>query len=759
MSTRQRSVSWAILLVVLLVSRPGAFGEEEAVVDAPISIIPAPVVLERGEGFLLVEHPFGVLLESGTHAPKGFSRFLGGLCANHSNVVGPLSLTAKDAPERLGEEGYLLDVTPQGITLTARAPAGFFYGVQTLRQLLPADAGESAPTTDRPWRIPALHVEDRPRFPWRGMHLDVGRHFRTADEVKRFLDLMAYFKLNTFHWHLTEDQGWRIEIKRYPKLVEVGSRRAESPKPGARTEGDGTPYAGHYTQDEIREVVAYAAERFITVVPEIEMPGHAQAAIAAYPELGNTDEPLGVRTRWGVSRHVFNVEESTFEFLEKVLDEVMALFPGPFVHIGGDECPKDEWKASAKAQARMKAEGLKDEHELQSWFVRRIERYLAAHDRRLIGWDEIQEGGLPPGAAMMVWRSVQYGIDAVRQGHDVVMSPTSHCYFDYCQGDPRFEPEAIGGLLPLERVYAFEPVPAGLTADEAKHVLGAQGNLWSEYLRDFDHVLYMAFPRGAALAEVVWSPAAHRDLDDFRRRWADLEPRLALMGASVRREPPRLVAEALIFSERGSVAFEDPGWGRVIRYTLDGSVPGPGALPYLRPIRLEKTAVVTAATFPESGSGPASAPVRVDAVRYDAPPPAGELEPGLIVSGYEGEFSRVPDFLSLDATFRKPTDGFGLGHGEPENACALLFEGFLEVQQAGVVTFAVGSDDGSVLALAGARIVDNDGLHGYVVRRGRVHLEPGVYPLELGWFEREGAQSLTVEIDGRVKLLRHALDR
>ena len=719
---------------------------------------PRPSSWSAREGFLHVEHPFAFLQEPGTQAPKGFSRFLGGLCANLPDVIGPMILTGKGAPERLGDEGYVLDVTPEGIILTARAPAGFFYGIQTLRQLLPPEAETTSPTPEHPWRIPAVHVEDLPRFSWRGMHLDVARHFFPAADVKRFLDLMALLKLNTFHWHLTDDQGWRIEIKRYPKLVEIGSRRAESPKAGARTEGDATPHEGHYTQDEIREVVAYAAERFITVVPEIEMPGHAQAAIAAYPELGNTGEPLEVRTRWGVSRHVFNVEDETFEFLENVLDEVMALFPGTFVHIGGDECPKDEWKASAKAQARMKAEGLEDEHELQSWFIRRIETVLAAHGRRLIGWDEIQEGGLAPGAAMMVWRSVQYGIEAVRQGHDVVMSPTSHCYFDYYQGDRRHEPEAIGGLLPVERVYAFEPVPPGLTAEEARHVLGAQGNLWTEYMRDFDHVQYMALPRAAALAEVVWSPASRRDLDDFQRRWRRLEVRLSILGVNFRREPPRPVAQALIFRERGTVAFEDPGPGRVIRYTLDGSVPGPGAIPYLRPIRLDETTVVTAATFPESGTGPASAPVRVDAVRHASQPPPA-TEPGLIVSAYAGAFSRVPDFAGLDATFRKTTDDFGLGHGEGEGPFALLFEGFLEVAQAGVVSFAVGSDDGSVLTVAGARVVDNDGLHGYVVRRGRVHLEPGVYPLELGYFEAGGAQRLTVEIEGDVRVLRPAADR
>jgi hexosaminidase len=416
-------------------------------------------------------------------------------------------------------EGYRLTVTSQGITLASAGPAGVFYGLQTLRQLLPPPSpdGSAGP---RPWFIPAVDIEDRPRFRWRGLHLDVGRHFQPAGFIKRYIDLLAAAKLNTFHWHLTEDQGWRIEIERYPRLTEVGAWRKESVlrrnlRPYV---GDGVPHGGFYTQDEIREVVAHAASRFVTVVPEIEMPGHSLAALAAYPELACTPGPFEVGTTWGVFEDIYCPKEETFTFLEGVLDEVLALFPSVFIHVGGDEAPKARWKASAVAQGVIRREGLKDEHELQSWFIQRMERYLAARGRRLIGWDEILEGGLPEGATVMSWRGTSGGIAAAEAGHDVVMTPTSHLYFDYYQGNPAGEPLAIGGDLPLEKVYAFEPVPPELDSTAARHVLGAQGNVWTEYLKTPAAVEYMAWPRALALAEVTWSARPRRDWDDFVRR-------------------------------------------------------------------------------------------------------------------------------------------------------------------------------------------------------------------------------------------------
>lgn len=427
-----------------------------------------------------------------------------------------LSVTGED--NGLGEEDYRLEVTPAGISLTGGSPAGLFYGSVTLLQLL--DEGERRGNARS---VPAVTITDSPRFSWRGMHLDVGRHFFSADFVKRYIDLLAMHKMNRFHWHLTEDQGWRIEIKKYPKLTEIGAWRSES-LVGHYTDEprkyDGVRYGGFYTQDEIREVVAYAAKRFITVVPEIEMPGHSVAALAAYPELACTDGPFEVEKLWGVHEDVYCAgKEGTFQFLQDVLTEVMALFPSTYIHIGGDECPKTRWKAHDLDQKRIKEENLKDEHELQSYFVKRMERFLASHNRRLVGWDEILEGGLPPAATVMSWRGFEGGIEAANSGHDVIMTPTSHCYFDYYQSeDKEAEPLAIGGFLPLSKVYQFEPMPPEIDPDKAHHILGGQGNVWTEYMKTEEKVEYMALPRMSAMAEVLWTPEADRSYDQFVAR-------------------------------------------------------------------------------------------------------------------------------------------------------------------------------------------------------------------------------------------------
>jgi hexosaminidase len=429
-------------------------------------------------------------------------------------------------------EGYRLTVAPERIEIAAPAPAGVFYGLQTLRQLV-----EHAEPLRR---VPALTVRDAPRFRYRGLHLDVGRHMFPVEFIKRYIDLMALYKINTFHWHLTEDQGWRIEIERYPRLTEVGSCRRETIV-GQSFEpyvGDGTPYCGYYTREEVREVVAHAATRYVTVIPEIEMPGHSLAALAAYPELACTEGPFEVGTRWGVFEDIYCPSERTFAFLEGVLSEVMALFPGSYIHIGGDEAPKMRWEGSEVAQAVIAREGLADEHELQSWFIRRIEQFLALHGRRLIGWDEILEGGLPPKATVMSWRGMEGGIEAARQGHDVIMTPGSHLYFDHYQGDAEAEPPAIGGYSPIEKVYAFEPVPAELTADEAEHVIGAQANVWTEYMKTPDHVEYMVFPRFLALSEVVWSPQSARDWESFVARLPQQLVLLDRLGVNYRRPVP-----------------------------------------------------------------------------------------------------------------------------------------------------------------------------------------------------------------------------
>ena len=426
-------------------------------------------------------------------------------------------------------EAYRLDITPNGVSIEGGSGAGVFYGVQTLIQLFPDAADNSL-------ALPAASISDFPAFAYRGGHLDVGRHFFPVSFIKQYIDILARYKMNRFHWHLTEDQGWRIEIKKYPKLQQVAAYRWETlvgHYNDTPQQFDGTRYGGYYTQDEIREVVQYARERFVTVIPEIEMPGHAQAAIAAYPELGCTGKPIDVATKWGVFEDVFCPSETTFKFLEDVLTEVMALFPSEYIHIGGDECPKTQWKTSPTAREVIAREGLKDEHELQSYFIRRIEKFLNARGRQIIGWDEILEGGLAPNATVMSWRGVEGGIEAAKQKHKVIMTPTTHCYLDYYQALHPDEPLAIGGYLPLEQVYSYNPVPAALSAEEAKYILGVQGNLWTEYIKDGDKVEYMAYPRLQALAETGWSGEARKDFHDFCRRFLVHLPRLKAEGIQV----------------------------------------------------------------------------------------------------------------------------------------------------------------------------------------------------------------------------------
>jgi len=424
------------------------------------------------------------------------------------------------APDWAQAEGYRLTIADGRTTITARTPHGLFNGATTLIQLARQNAGA--------WEFPALEITDRPRFRWRGLMLDCGRHFFTVDEVKRFIDLMAFHKFNRFHWHLTEDQGWRIEVKAKPKLTSIGAWRAESPVMGDNKQGDGQPYGGFYTHDDIRTVVAYAAQRFVTVVPEIEMPGHSMAAVAAYPELGNNDIPgwqaPQVGTRWGVVHRTLSPRDETFAFIGQVFDEILPLFPDEYVHIGGDEAPKDEWKKSPFAQELIKKHDLKDEHGLQSWFIKRVEGMLKERGKRMIGWDEIQEGGLSPTATMMVWRDWKWAKLALDSGNTVVMAPTSHTYLDYIQSDtpdlPAFQ--TIGGKkkkgLDSEKVYSFEPVPVEASAEQAERILGAQGQVWTEYIWSQAKVDYMTWPRACALAETVWSPKDGRTWDGFQER-------------------------------------------------------------------------------------------------------------------------------------------------------------------------------------------------------------------------------------------------
>ncbi|MUL42508.1 beta-N-acetylhexosaminidase [Streptomonospora sp. PA3] len=439
-----------------------------------------------------------------------------------------------DPAAGLGAEGYRLIVDAEGALIVGHDPAGVFYGAQTLRQLLPPTAYRRAPAAGPgQWRLPSVRITDRPRFGWRGCMLDVARHFMPKHDVLRFIDLLALHKLNVLHLHLSDDQGWRVEIERYPRLTEVGAWREESQVgAGLPPAFDGRPHGGYYTRDDIREIVAYAAQRHITVVPEIDIPGHSQAAIAAYPELGE-GEPVGVGRQWGIIDNVLNVTDATLEFYRNVFDEILELFPSRYVCVGGDECPKKQWRVSDTAQRRIREEGLADEDELQSWFVRHFDAYLTERGRRLLGWDEILEGGLAPGATVMSWRGTEGGVAAARAGHDVVMCPTDTSYLDYRQSDGADEPIPVGTVLTTADVYAAEPVPAELSEQEARHVLGAQVNVWTEHMDSPRAVDYMVFPRLSAFAEAVWS-AGPRDYAEFLPRLEGHLLRLEALGVEYR---------------------------------------------------------------------------------------------------------------------------------------------------------------------------------------------------------------------------------
>jgi len=460
--------------------------------------------------------------------------------AEPAGAAGGILLTTQEADTSLGAEGYELSVTTNGVVIRAGTAAGVFYGAQSLLQLLPPGIFSTNSGRDREiaWAVPCVEISDSPRFAWRGFMLDVSRHFFTKTEVEQVLDLMALYKLNTFHWHLVDDQGWRIQIKKYPRLTSVGAWRdgvgfglASNSATAYDQHGR---YGGFYTQRDIREVVAYAAARHITIVPEIEMPGHSSAALKAYPQFACASARIAMPEKGGVFNGVYCAgNDATFVFLDNILSEVAQLFPGKYIHIGGDEVNKSNWKNCDDCQLRIKTENLKDERELQAYLTRRIEKMVNAHGKNLIGWSEIREGGLASSAALMDW--IGGGAESAASGHDVVMSPTTFCYFDYYQStNQAAEPKAIGGYVPLQRVYQFDPMPERLAPEFHAHVIGGQANLWTEYIPNFRQVEYMMFPRLGALAEVNWSPKAALDWDDFQTRAALNEQRLAALGVNYR---------------------------------------------------------------------------------------------------------------------------------------------------------------------------------------------------------------------------------
>ncbi|WP_462318011.1 glycoside hydrolase family 20 protein [Marinilabilia sp.] len=594
-------------VLIMALSCISLFSNAQVKVDYNVVPLPQTIEEEVGRGFVVDAKSRIVNRESGNVMMQRNAEFLAGYIEENAGI----ELTVKSGKKSKGSillklglqhensEAYKIEVSNNSLVVTGASEAGVFYGIQTLRKAIPVK-----PVSEIDF--PAVTIKDEPRFSYRGMMLDVGRHMFPVDEVKTFIDMLALHNINNFHWHLTEDQGWRIEIKAYPKLTEVGSQRKETVIGRNSGRYDGKPYGGFYTQKEIREIVDYAAKRYINVIPEIDMPGHMMGALASYPEMGCTGGPYEVRTKWGIADEVLCVgNDQTLEFVKNVLNEVMDLFPSEFIHIGGDECPKTRWEECPKCQARIKDLGLKDdeahtaEEKLQSYFISYAEKIINERGRRMIGWDEILEGGLAPNASVMSWRGMSGGIQAAKMGHDVVMTPNSHVYFDHYQStDIARDPLAIGGYSPVERVYALEPVPEELTEEESKHILGAQANLWTEYIPVFEHAQFMVLPRMAALCEVQWMQPEQKNYEDFLSRLIPLIEIYKTNNYNYAKHIFDIDAEIVPNPEDETIdIYLDALTDGEIFYTLNGTAPVKHSPVYDEVIKIDEDAQIKAVTY------------------------------------------------------------------------------------------------------------------------------------------------------------------
>ncbi len=611
---------------------------------------------ERGAKNLIniIPYPNKVMEGKGSYSFENIRYFISEEFGSLSNVIPTLLNGAVKVEDKgqssvrllvnknLAEEEYRLEVNQSGVTVEAKSSVGALYGLQSLRQLIPLNGSKV---------IPFVTIEDKPRFQYRGMHLDVGRHFFNIDFIKKYIDLLSMYKINNFHWHLTEDQGWRIEIKKYPKLTQIAAFRNETligHYNDLPQKFDGKRYGGFYTQDEIKDVVKYATERNINIIPEIEMPGHAQAAIAAYPELGCTGRQLQVATKWGVFDDVFCPNQQTFQFLEDVLLEVMALFPSKYIHIGGDECPKTQWINSPFCQALIKKEGLKDEHGLQSYFIQRMEKFINSKGRQIIGWDEILEGGLAPNATVMSWRGIEGGKEAAKQKHNVIMTPTDYCYFDYYQSKSAKEPLAIGGFLPLQKVYSYDPIPSTLSKEESIYIIGTQGNLWTEYLSSPEKVEYMVLPRMQAMAEIGWTLIENKSYEGFVKRLNHHFDLWKKLGYNYADKSKELVIKINAGQGNGvSVDLATNGSALPVRYSINGALSNQSPIAK-NPIKIEKSCELLASTFDNNSSN------GVDTIQFTLHKAAGKKitlaklpsekyasnGPGSLVNGVSGSATK-----------------------------------------------------------------------------------------------------------------------
>jgi hexosaminidase len=723
--------------------------------DPNMGIIPAPVSVKKTSGEFVLSQQTVLFADSANNkAVAFFTDYLQHKLMLHNelkinstqNISGSIIFTEKGT-ENLPEQGYRLTITPQQIIVAGKG-AGLFYGIQSLLQLIPAERTAAI-------KLPCVQIEDYPRFGYRGMMLDVCRHFFSVEFVKKTIDLMAYYKLNNFHWHLTDDQGWRIEIKKYPRLTQISSQRAQTVignyHDRTPQQFDNTPYGGFYTQDQIREVVKYASDRFINVVPEIEMPGHALAALAAYPELScDPEKTYKVGETWGVFKDVYCPSDKTFNFLEEVLTEVIDLFPSKYIHIGGDEVPKDAWKKSAFCQKLIKKLKLKDEEGLQSYFIQHIEKFVNSKGRSIIGWDEILEGGLSPNATVMSWRGEAGGIAAAKQNHDVIMTPGSAgLYIDHAQG--KNEPLSIGGNEPLSKIYSYNPTPAALTPDQQKFVKGVQANLWTEYIGTDAKAEYMMYPRLLALSEIAWTPLANKDFKDFSETrlpsqlaWLDRNNYDYRVPAAI-----GIAQDTVVFGSALSVNLKPSVAGAKVFYTIDSYTPRETDLQYRMPVTYDvpldqyrdlQTMVIT----PSGKRSQVSRTIMYNKAPLSAVAYQGNAT-GLKYQLLQGTFANTGQFKDaavIDSGIAKSFNPSILKKNNP--AFGVIYTGFIRIDADGWYQFSTRSDDGSVLAIDDQPVVNNDGKHPVAEQGGSVPLQKGYHKFTLKYFDVGSVSALKV---------------
>ncbi len=726
-----------------------------------ISVIPKPLKMTVGDGEFRINSHTRIMVSNKSSKAKEVAAYLKRRIKTaagfdlkiaeyllHTEIDNAILFDQNGRSGSLGAEGYTLQVNKNSVTISAREAAGLFYGVQTILQLLPAEIySRELAGNGIKWRIPAVEIVDKPQYGWRGMHLDVARHFFSKKDIKKYIDMLALHKMNTLHLHLNDDQGWRIEIKKYPKLVEIGSKRADLPWndwQGKATK-DTPLYSGYYTQDDIRELVSYAQSRFITIVPEIEMPGHTLAALAAYPQYSCSGGPFTVPSG-GVdiwSNHTYCLgNEQTYVFLQNILTEVIDLFPSKYIHIGGDETTRVRWENCPKCQARIRKEGLKDEDGLYGYFLKRMAAFLKSKNRVMIGWDEILEGGNIENTAVMCWRGTDRVIKAVRGGYDVVVTPSSHLYFDNFEinGESR---------IPLQMVYSFNPVPAELHKNEAKYILGAQACVWSENVTSMKQVEYIILPRMAALSEVVWSADKSRDFDEFIKRMALQYPRYQAMRLTYRQPDLEGGFNGLhIFTDSVLVKMISPTLNSQIRYTLDGSTPTKKSTLYTEPFYLKSDALLKAAEFfPDGERGRVRSGI-YKKQRFLEGVKAASVDPGLVYRYAEGKYDSTAQIKENQFKREGIIKQFILPPKHKKQFFAVDYKGFIRIAKDGIYTFYCESNDGSRLFIQDSLVVDHDGLHPAEEKAGAAALKAGYHPIRVIYFQNAGSSALKVSYSG-----------